>query len=262
MFLTFSQLPNKYIIKSNKTQIHQNPNCQYPTKKKFIKSEINPKSENNKTRTTHATTITTRKSEIKESKRIGDEIDPEEDQPRASRSVIRRDDLGFDEWCDDFWVRDDRWRMGSTISGFMTIGVKWVWRFLGSRSEEWVRRRNLSLSMFAHLSPSFSRSLSLFGHCSTNELCLGFFGFVGALGCGSISPSPVLGYWCDLSSIFLGRKWFEVKMRTEIIFCPLSLILRSNWKHFQFDRIFSNSQTSTFPEKHFRNQFEAKTNGA
>ena len=126
MFLTFSQLPNKYIIKSNKTQIHQNPNCQYPTKKKFIKSEINPKSENNKTRTTHATTITTRKSEIKESKRIGDEIDPEEDQPRASRSVIRRDDLGFDEWCDDFWVRDDRWRMGSTISGFMTIGVEWV----------------------------------------------------------------------------------------------------------------------------------------
>ena len=102
MFLTFSQLPNKYIIKSNKTQIHQNPNCQYPTKKKFIKSEINPKSENNKTRTTHATTITTRKSEIKESKRIGDEIDPEEDQPRASKSVIRRDNLGFDEWCDDF----------------------------------------------------------------------------------------------------------------------------------------------------------------
>ena len=193
MFLTFS-----HIFSASKQiyhQIQQNPNSQYPTKKKkkIIKSEINPKSENNKTRTTHATTITTRKSEIKESKRIGDEIDPEEDQPRASRSVIRRDDLGFDEWCDDFWVRDYRWRMGSTISGFMTIGVKWVWRFLGSRSEEWVRRRNLSLSVFAHLSPCFSRSLSLFGHCSTNELGLGFSGFVGALGCGLISPSPVLG---------------------------------------------------------------------
>ena len=108
MFLTFSQLPNKYIIKSNKTQIHQNLNSQYPTKKKFIKLEINPKSENNKTRTTHATTTTRRKSEIKESKRIGDEIDPEEDRPRASKSAIWRDDLGFDEWCDDFWVHDDQ----------------------------------------------------------------------------------------------------------------------------------------------------------
>ena len=129
MFLTFSCIfsASKQIYH----QFQQNPNSSkpkfsIPNKKKFIKSKINPKSENNKTRTTHATTITTRKSEIKESKRIGDEIDPEEDQPRASRSVIRRDDLGFDEWCDDFWVRDDRWRMGSTISGFMTIGVKWV----------------------------------------------------------------------------------------------------------------------------------------
>ena len=32
-FLAFSQLPNKYIINSNKIQIHQNPNSQYPTKK-------------------------------------------------------------------------------------------------------------------------------------------------------------------------------------------------------------------------------------
>ena len=62
-----------------KTQKKQNPNSQYPTKKKFIKSKINPKSVNNKTRTNHATTTTTRKLEIKESKRIGDEIDPEED---------------------------------------------------------------------------------------------------------------------------------------------------------------------------------------
>ena len=93
-FLTFSQLPNRYIIKSNKTQIL---NTQQK-KKKIIKSEINPKSENNKTRTTHATTTTTRKSKIKESKRIGDEIYLKEDRPRASRSAIQRDDLGFDEW--------------------------------------------------------------------------------------------------------------------------------------------------------------------
>ena len=83
-------------ISSNPTK----PKFSIPNKKKkkIIKSEINPKSENNKTRTTHATTTTTRKSKIKESKRIGDEIYLKEDRPRASRSAIQRDDLGFDEW--------------------------------------------------------------------------------------------------------------------------------------------------------------------
>ena len=42
-FLTFSQLPNKYIIKSNKTQIHQNPNSQYLTKKKNHQIKDQPK---------------------------------------------------------------------------------------------------------------------------------------------------------------------------------------------------------------------------
>ena len=107
MFLTFSQLPNKYIIKSNKTQIHKNPNSQYPTKKKIIKSKINPKSENNKTRTTHATTTTTRKSEIKKSKRIGDEIDPEQADRRFGGTIS-----GLTN--------------GATISGFATIGDEWV----------------------------------------------------------------------------------------------------------------------------------------
>ena len=81
MFLTFSQIfsASKQIY----YQIQQNPDSSkpkfsIPNKKKFIKLEINPKSENNKIRTTHATTTTTRKSEIKESKRISDEIDPEQ----------------------------------------------------------------------------------------------------------------------------------------------------------------------------------------
>ena len=128
---------------------------------------------------------------------------------RASRSATRRtqskqigDSAGWSRV--DEWV----WRM--------------VWRFLGSRRSVtngfdnfWVRDlRNgfddvislslsLSISLFARLSPSFSRSLSLslFGHCSMNELGLGFSGFVGALGCGSISPSLVLGCWYDLSSL-------------------------------------------------------------
>ena len=133
-----------------------------------------------------------------------------------------------------------------------------------------VQSLSLSLSLcVCALSPSFSRSLSLsLGIARRTSYVLGFLGsselldvdrsrLRGCWGAGAIS----LPYCLSLSSIFLGRKWFEVKMRMKIIFRPLSLILRSNWKHFQFDRIFSNSQTSTFPEKHFRNQFEAKTNG-
>ena len=39
-------------------------------------------------------------------------------------------------------------------------------------------------------------------------------------------------------------------------------ILRSTGNAFQFDQIWSNNQTPTFPENHFRNQFEVKTNRA
>ena len=237
--------------------------------KKFIKSEINPKSKNNKTRTTHATTTTTRKSEIKESKRIGDEIDPEQVDRWFSGKISSLTN-GFDEWC------DDQWRMGLTISGFATIGDEWVWQFLGLRSEEWVRQCDLSLSLslcvcaFESFLLSLSLSLSLsLGIARRTSSVLGFLGSSELL---DVDQSCLRRCWgvdaislpccLSLSSIFLERKWFEVKMRMEVIFRPLSLILRSNWKHFQFDQIFSNSQTSTFSEKHFRNQFEAKTNGA
>ena len=48
---------------------------------------------------------------------------------------------------------------------------------------------------------------------------------------------------CDLGSLSLSlflsfRKYFEVKMRTEFIFHLRSVILRSNWKYFQFDPIY------------------------
>ena len=58
------------------------------------------------------------------------------------------------------------------------------------------------------------------------------------------------------------RKMFEVKMRTEFIFRPRSLILWSNWKYFQFDPIFRTYQTCYFLEKDFWILFEVKTNGA
>ena len=53
-------------------------------------------------------------------------------------------------------------------------------------------------------------------------------------------------------------KMFEVKMRTEFIFRPRSLILQSNWKYFQFDPIFQTYQTCYFPEKDFWILFEVK----
>ena len=57
------------------------------------------------------------------------------------------------------------------------------------------------------------------------------------------------------------RKWFEVKIWAENHFCWFWLILRSNWKYFQFDRIYHPNQTCYFPENDFRISFSVKTNG-
>ena len=150
MFLTFSQIfsASKQIY----YQIQQNPDSSkpkfsLPNKKKFIKLEINPKSENNKIRTTHTTTTTTRKSEIKESKRIGDKIDPKQADRQFSGKIS-----GL--------------KNGATISGFATISGEWVWRFLGSRrlvtngfDNFWVR--DLRNRFDSAISLSLSLSLSL-----------------------------------------------------------------------------------------------------
>ena len=96
MFLTFSQLPNKYIIKSNKTQINQNPNSQYLTKK----NSSNQRSTQN--------------------------------QRPTKQEWVWRDDRR--EQADQrFGGTISGLTNGATISGFATIGGKWVWRFLGSR---------------------------------------------------------------------------------------------------------------------------------
>ena len=118
MFLTFSCIfsASKQIYH----QLQQNPNSSkpkfsIPNKKKFIKSEINPKSE---------------------SKRISDEIDLEEDRPRASKSAILRDDLG-----ETIWVRDLR----NGFDGRARRSKEWVCNLTigfdgrARRSEEWVR---------------------------------------------------------------------------------------------------------------------------
>ena len=175
---------------------------------------------------------------------------------------------------------------GATISGFTTIGGEWVWRFLGSRRSVtngfdnfWVRDlRNgfdvaislsLSLSLSVCASKSFllSLSLSLSLWALLDERARSWVFWVrqsswmwidlAFTGDGVLVRSLFL-----VVSLFLLFSWggsdLKWKWKRKLFSFPLSLILRSNWKHFQLDRIFNNSQTSTFPEKHFRNQFKAK----
>ena len=172
MFLTFSCIFSASKQIYHQLQQNQNsskPKFSIPNKKKFIKSEI---SLGQKTTKQEPPTPL------------------EEDWPRTSRSAIRWDDLGFDEWCFSGSRR-------SVTNGFDDGRAR--------RSEEWVRRMSLTIwgigstDELDDLRNGFA--IWRFGHCSTNEFGLGFSGFVGALGCGSISPSLVLGCWCNLSSL-------------------------------------------------------------
>ena len=56
-------------------------------------------------------------------------------------------------------------------------------------------------------------------------------------------------------------KMFEVKIWAKLIFRLFCLILRSNWKYFQFDPIYRTYQTCYFPENDFWILFGVKTNG-
>ena len=78
----------------------------------------------------------------------------------------------------------------------------------------------------------------------------------------SCSFSLSLSLSLSLSSIFQGWKSFEVKMETEMIFRCFGSHFWSTGNAFQFDQIWSNNQTPNFPENHFRNWFEVKTNRA
>ena len=55
----------------------------------------------------------------------------------------------------------------------------------------------------------------------------------------------------SLSSIFQGRKLFEVKIETENHFCCFGSQIRLTGNAFQFDRIWSNNQTPPFSGKLF-----------
>ena len=63
----------------------------------------------------------------------------------------------------------------------------------------------------------------------------------------SFSPSLSLSF----SSIFQGRKYFEVKIETENYFRCFGSQIQSIGNAFQFDRIWSNNQTPLFSGKSF-----------
>ena len=141
-------------------------------------------------------------------------------------------------WCDWRSVTRGSWVRGATISGSWGGATHWCDSLVVRRSWVfWVRDLSLSL--------------------------------VGASSLGVWIILLELGVWigawralCPLSAWESRWKMFEVKMRFEFIFCLWSLILRSNWKYFQFDPIYQTYQTCYFPENDFWISFEVKTNGS
>ena len=85
----------------------------------------------------------------------------------------------------------------------------------------------------------------------------GFDGAISLSLCLRVCESFFLSLFLSLRVSENGLKW---KKQRKIFYSPLPLFYGQHWKHFQFDPIFSNNQTPTFTEKHFRKLFEAKTN--
>ena len=82
----------------------------------------------------------------------------------------------------------------------------------------------------------------------------GFDGAISLSVCVFVSPSLSTSFSLCASPEMV---WSENNNVT-----LLPLFYSQHWKYFQFDPIFSNNQTPTFTEKHFRKWFEAKTNAA
>ena len=101
-------------------------------------------------------------------------------------------------------------------------------------------------------------------------------GWVWTIGAMRSSCSNAIWlYSCSDKTIFL----LSLSLSLSLLFSKAGNHLEWKWKRksfsnvlaifysqpgnaFQFDPIWSNNQTPTFPENHFRNQFETKTNGA
>ena len=203
LLLTFSRLPNKYIISfipqyrnTNKTQKKKlsNPVTFSQLPNKYIISFI-PQ---------HRNTNKTQEKKIIKSGQI-------------ERRMKRERQLGSTRGCDQ---REGKIAIGAVLREIV-IDAK-------ARSRSMAR----SFSLCASVSHSFSLSFSL---------------------CATVSSSLCASQF---------RKWFEGKIKTKIILQDQRTHFTVNESYFPFDPIFRTNQTPTFPENHFRNQFEAKTNRA
>ena len=156
------------------------------------------------------------------------------------------------------WVRRS-WVVGSPFVGSLFMG-SWVRGFAirgFAVHGSWVRcswARGFVGSPFVG-SPFVGSTISSWrSHRWCNDL--------NFLGSRSLSLS-VCAWVLSLSlSLFARlRKWFEAKIWAENHFRWFWLILRSNWKYFQFDPIYHSNQKCYFPKNDFRILISVKTNG-
>ena len=168
---------------------------------------------------------------------------------RNGKTVDRRNEGGSEK--NEIGVRNGKRKL--------TISVDWIGAWIVSGSE-WIGAIFVEC---VELGSWADRSGSELGCVELGSWCVG------------VGGSLWLGVWvgavkawqrqcvCErLVRVREGRKRFEVKITTEINFSRFWLIFRSNWKHFQFDRILQNNQMPYFPEIDFRKSISVKTNGA
>ena len=133
---------------------------------------------------------------------------------------------------------------------------------------EWVRGATISLLSLCAWSEN-GETISMIGDWVRR-------GWVWTIGAVRSSCSDAIWlYSCSDKAIFL----LFLSLSLSLLFSKAGNRLKWKWKRksfstvlaifygqpgnaFQFDPIWSNNQTPTFPENHFRNQFEAKTNTA
>ena len=195
----------------------------------------------------------------------------------------KKSSMARSEWkkthSSEWWV----WWMGSSewwVRRRGAIGVVWV--ASSAIWCEWVRERwrdDLAGGATISLLSLLSFSVSLFTRCPemarwSRWSVTGFDegGFERLERCDCLAPmrsgciiAPTRRSSCSLSLSLLFSKagnHLKWKWKQKSFSTVLAIFYSQPGNAFQFDPIWSNNQTPTFPENHFQNQFEAKTNGA
>ena len=151
-------------------------------------------------------------------------------------------------WCE--WVRE-RWRdnlaRGATISllSLLSLSIS-----LFTRGSEMARRSRWSVTRFDK--GGFEQSEWCDRLAPMQSDCI-------LAPTRRPSCSLSLSLSLSLSSIFQGRNHLKWKWKRKSFSTVLAIFYGQPGNAFQFDPIWSNNQTPTFLENHFRNQFEAKT---